>query len=513
MTTATRAPSLRRRWDRTVLAAQGRLDGEYADRLMPWLGAGLVFIAFLALDAAAIRSIDGGSGLAPWLQAAWRRQHGGSGVPVGGIDPASGTWSFVSEPILWVTRFVPPEAVFSIVQAGAVALAIVPLWRLARDEAHLRVGATTVAVATFALAPTLHRANLSPFHPELIALPALLWAYLRARQGHWKRYAALVAVVLLCRADLGLTVAALGVLLITIGKRRPGVLTLVAGLGWTVVATVVVRPDTPDQALTPAGEFVARSTSPLAAFPRLVFDPITEARELLAEPSILFLVVVLAPLLFLPLVSPRKLLVAMPCLVLAMIADRQVQRVAQEGVLDLSPAAAHIGPAMAFVSVALVFALERVGDPSVTRVNVDRRVLLALLAGATLLFVTEAPTSPYRSPWGWGSQDGVDGARLAAADRVGPDAAVATSPTVTVLLAERAELTELAPDPDDLTSSRIELVARSSDAVVLDTSLTDLRTGDPQWSSVQIDRFLTRFADRSFSVTYEAEGIYLLQRN
>jgi len=513
VTTATRAPSLRRRWDRTVLAAQGRLDGEHADRLMPWLGAALVFIALLALDAAAIRSIDGGSGLAPWLQAAWRRQHDGSGVPVGGIDPASGTWSFISEPILWVTRFVPPEAVFSIVQAGAIALAIVPLWRLARDEAHLRVGAATVAVTTFALAPTLHRANLSPFHPELIALPALLWAYLRVRQGQWKRYGALIVLVLLCRADLGLTVAALGVLLITIGKRRPGICTLVAGLGWTIVATVLVRPDTPDRALTPAGEFVARSTSPLAAFPRLVFDPITEVRELLAEPSVLFLVVVLAPLLFLPLVSPRKLLVALPCLVLAMVADRQVQRVAQEGVLDLSPAAAHIGPAMAFVFVALVFALERVGDPSVTRVNVDRRVLLALLAGATLLFVTEAPTSPYRSPWGWGSQDAVDGARQAAADRVGPDAAVATSPTVTVLLAERAELTELPPDPDDLTSSRIESVARTSDAVVLDTSLTDLRTGDPQWNPVQIDRFLTRFADRNFTVTYEAEGIYLVQRS
>ncbi|HEX2577743.1 MAG TPA: DUF2079 domain-containing protein [Aquihabitans sp.] len=512
MTVPARAPSLRRRWDRFLLAAEGRLDGGHADRVLPWAAAGLLFTVLLALDAAAIRSLDGGSGLAPWLQAAWRRQHGGDGAPVGGVDPATGTWSVVSEPILWLTRFVPAEAVFSVVQAAAIALAIVPLWRLARQEAHLRVGATAVLAAAFAVAPTLHRANLGAFHPELIALPALPWAYLHARQGHWKRYAALVLLVLSCRADLGLTVAALGVLLVSIGRRWPGLITAAVGLAHSIVAVIVIDPSTPDRALTPAGEFVARSTTPLAVFPRLVIHPVVEARELLAEPSVLFLVVVLAPLLFLPLVAPRMLMVAMPCLVLAMIADRSVQRVAQDGVLDLSPAAAHIGPAVAFVFVALIFALERVGDRSETRVTVDRRVLVALLAGATLLFVTEAPSSPYRRPWSWGSQDAVDGARLEAADLIGDDDAVAASPTTTALVAERADLVELPPDPDDLTTTRLAVLAASTDWVLLDASLVDVRTGEPQWSPEAVDAFVARMADRGFEPVYEAQRIHLLRR-
>lgn len=512
MTAASRAPSVRRRWDRFVLAAQGRLDGENADRVVPWLCAGALFTVLLALDAAAIRSLEGGSGLTPWLQAAWRRQHGDGGQPVGLVDPARGSWSIISEPILWLTRYVPPEALFSTVQAAAIALAVIPLWRLARDEARLRVGATAVVVAAFSLAPTLHRANLSAFHPELIALPALLWAYLRARQGHWKRYTALIVLVLLCRADLGLTVAALGVVLITLGRRRAGVMTALSGLAWSIVAVIVVDPAAPDRALTPAGEFVARATTPLEAFPRLVLHPIVETRELLAEPSVLFLVVVLAPLLFLPLVAPRKLIVAAPGLVLAMIADRTVQRVAQQGVLNLSPAAAHIAPGMAFVFVALVFALERIGERSVTRVNVDRRVLLALLAGAALLFVTEAPTSPYRQPWAWGSRDSVDGARIEAAALVGPNDAVSASPTTSSLVAGRGRLAELPPDPEDLTEFRVDQVARFSDAILLDTTGTDLRTGDPLWSTDQTDLVLARFADRTFEVTYDVEGIYLLQR-
>ena len=52
--------------------------------------------------------------------------------------------------------------------------------------------------------------------------------------------------------------------------------------------------------------------------------------------------VVLAPLLFLPLVSFRRFAPALPCLALAMIADRAVQQAAEVGVLNLSPVAAHM---------------------------------------------------------------------------------------------------------------------------------------------------------------------------
>ena len=58
----------------------------------------------------------------------------------------------------------------------------------------------------------------------------------------------------------------------------------------------------------------------------------------------------------------------------------------------------------------------------------------------------------------------------------------------------------------------MDQVARFSDAILLDTTGTDLRTGDPLWSANQTDLVLARFADRTFEVTYDVEGIYLLQR-
>ena len=151
--TSSTSPGMGRRFERRLLRVQGRLDSDNADRWLPWLFALLIALAFGLMYGARVRSLDGGSGLAPWLQAAWRRGHGGAGVPMTGTDPARGTWSIVSEAVLQVTRVVPAESVFVVVQAIALGLAVVPLWRLARREARLRVGASTVIVIAFALAP------------------------------------------------------------------------------------------------------------------------------------------------------------------------------------------------------------------------------------------------------------------------------------------------------------------------------------------------------------------------
>ncbi|WP_426572868.1 DUF2079 domain-containing protein [Aquihabitans sp. McL0605] len=504
-------PSIRRRWQRFVLRLQGQLDGETADRLLPWALAFATFVLFLALDAAAERSLDGGSGLGPWLQAVWRRDHGGAGHPMGGLDPAHATWAFVAEPVLQLGRLVSPEAVFAVVQAAALAIAIVPLWRLARDEARLRVGATSVVIAAYALAPALHRANLTSFHPEAIALPLLLWAYLQALRSHWYRYGVLVAAVLLCGASLGLTIAGLGLVLFLTGYRRPGWITALVGIAWSAVAVLVLDPQLPTGTLTPAGEFVARATGPLAVVPQLLTDPVDQLRQLVAEPAVLFLVLVLAPLLFLPMVAPRKLSGALPCLALAMIADGAVQDAAQRGVINLSPAGAHIAPALAFVFIALVAALERIGEMSVSRVNVDRRVLFALLAGASLFFLTEAPTSPYRQPWAWGSQDAVDGARLDAADLIQGTGPVAVSPSSTSLVAERPVVHELPIDADTLTDARVRSSTEGVEWVLLDTTGSDRTTGRPFWTDDDADRVLARLRDEGFRVVYAAQGVYLLQ--
>lgn len=499
---------VRRVLDRQLLRLQGRLDSDRSDQILPWAFAVGIGVVFGVLHAAQVRSLDHGSGLAPWLQAVWRRSDGGAGVPMGGLDPATG--SPISELILLIARITDPETLFVVVQALAIGLGVVPLWRLARDSAHLRVGATCAIVIAYGLAPTLHRANLGAFHPELLALPAVLEALRQGLDRRWWRYWVMIAVILACRADLGLTAAVIGIFLVTAGRRRPGVLTIVIGTAWTAAAYLVLRPDLPARRLTPADEFVARSTGPLGAVGDVVADPLGAIGTLFSEPNVGFLVVLLAPLVFLPMVSPRRLLMAVPGLILAVVADEAVHRRAEIGVLDLSPAAAHIGPVVAIVFFALVFALERIGESSVTRINIDRRVLLALLTGAVLLFVVESPTSPYRHPWTWGGRDAADGARMAAVDIVGDDEAVAASPSVSPLLARRAHISELPPDPAALSDRRLDRFTQRVSIVVLDTTAVDVDGSPSPWTEETRAATLGRFAETGFEPLEQFGDVHVL---
>lgn len=512
MTSLAPSPDIRRRWDRFWLRFHARLDGEAADRAIPLAAAVSTFVVHVSLAAAAQRSGVLGSGLGPWLQAAWGRANGGVEAPLGGADPARASGSLVGEGVLQLTRIFPATELFIVVQALAISAAIIPLWRLARDRADLRAGASLVVVFAYALAPTLHRASLSPFHPELVALPALLWAYLHAWRGAWIRYWLLVLVVLCCRADLGLTVAAMGLLVANQHNRRNGFATTGVGLVWLLVASFLTDAELPSAALSPAGEFVARSVGPLAVVPEVLSNPLDEFGGLLTEPSVQFLVVVLAPLLFLPLVSIRRLAPALPCLALAMVADRAVQEAAEVGVLNLSPVAAHITPALAFVFLALVLSLARIGTRSVVRVNVDRRIVIALLFGSILFFVTESPSTPYDRPWAWGGRGDALQHREAMVGEVPAYAAIGVSPTATALVAKRAEVVELPTAPSDFDATRIDALAEQVDWLLLDTTPDDPVTLEPRWRPDDVSNVLDLLEEHDFERRASRGGVYVLVR-
>src|SRR5207244_1175798 len=82
---------------------------------------------------------------------------------------------------------------------------------IARRIAQLPVVAATVVVAAYGLYPALNNVNLSDFHPEVVAVPALLGAMYFGLTRRWLPYAACVGVVLLTKEDMTLVVASLGV--------------------------------------------------------------------------------------------------------------------------------------------------------------------------------------------------------------------------------------------------------------------------------------------------------------
>ncbi|MEJ7583963.1 MAG: DUF2079 domain-containing protein [Acidimicrobiales bacterium] len=505
----TRRPlGLRRRLDNLALRVQARLDASWADRGLPWLVAAALFITLLASSLAITYQLDGGPGLGVWTQAAWHVRNGDAPFSsLAGIDPVLRQWSFVAYPVLALTRWLAAPELLAVVQALALAAAVIPLWRIARDVLSLRVGTTAALVLAYASSPAVHAANLSLFHPEVVAVPALAGAVLCSRRELWVRYWLCIGLVLVCRADLGVTVAALGVVGALTGQRRVGMTTAALGAGWTAVAILVLRPVVPSEPLSSAAAFAAEGTAPLGEIRALFVDPTVALGDLIGQPSLLILTAVLAPLLFLPFVAPRSLMLAVPPLLFGIAGNEAVQRVRDDprpaGLLNTS----NVVLASAPLVIAAAVALAQMGRRSITRVNVDHRLVGVLVVAASVLFVQNAPSSPYQKPWEWGGRDEVDDARLDAVDAVDSSVPVTVSPQFGPLVAERATVRELAVGPPD----RPSRWSPATDMVLLDTNARAV-DGRPLWTAGTRNAVTRALTQRGYSVAFARAGVFAFSR-
>jgi uncharacterized membrane protein len=139
-------------------------------------------------------------------------------------------------------RVVADVHVLLIVQALALSIGAYPLWRIALLEGLTRAQANAVALA-YLLYPLMLAANVFDFHPEVLAVPALLFAVLAVKRDRLAMFIASILVALGGKEVVGLTVAAMGFWLLVFEKKRAyGTLALVMGLGWFVFATRFVIP-------------------------------------------------------------------------------------------------------------------------------------------------------------------------------------------------------------------------------------------------------------------------------
>ncbi|MEZ5142688.1 MAG: DUF2079 domain-containing protein [Acidimicrobiales bacterium] len=485
---------LRRRLDNLSLRWQARLDSEWSDRVVPWAVAAALFVLLAALALAKARSLDGTLDLAAYSQAAWKIGQGARPVVTVTTDAhvLAQQAAFLFYPVTLVTFVLPIIPALLLVQAAALALGVVPVWWICRRLANLRPGATLTVLFVYACYPVLHNLNLDGFHPETLALPALLGAMYYGLRGRWWPFAACCAVVVLARADLGLAVAGLGGLLVVEGHRRAGWTTLAAGFGWTVLCTAVVQPWFGDGSYAHVGAFAQFGSTPLSILGGMVTHPFEVLGRLTSEQNFQLFVVLFAPVAFLPVIAFRYLVPVLPLQFLYLVAD-----VPRDAVFGQQTVAIT-----AFIFLATAFALARIGRMGVEKVTVDRRVLGALLLASAVFFVRDAASSPYRQPWNWGGQDIVDYARIQAADRVQPDASVRTSPSLATLLAERDRLfvLEAGDRPDPVRA------ADGVDVIVLDDRQV------PQWNDVEKQVFRLGLDSLGFQEVSSDQGIELFTR-
>ena len=485
----TTVTEMRRRLDIHLLRWQARIDAPAVDRSLPWVVATILGLTLILLALARHQDLGVGAQLGHYLQAVHLMAVGRPPVVSElGVDVFAIQASWLFWPVSWLARVFPPAETMLTVQSVALALGVVPLWRIARGPANLRSGAAGALVVAYALHPSIHNLNLSGFHPEALALPALMGAYLAGHRGRWWILAVLVAVVVAARADLGLAVFALGLVLVTEDRRRPGWLTAGFGVTWFLVMAFGVQPALGDGSYPHLMAFADFGDSVDDVLFGMLADPAGLAGDLLARASFEKLLLLVGPVLFLPLVRPRYLIPLFPLMALYLIAD-----VPDDGFGNPHQDVA----AVVLVFVAATWALMRIGTSGFSRVMVDRRVLAVLVLTAAVFFVRDAAPSPYEEPWAWGRRDAVDLARVASTGWVGDQARVLAAPALYPLLAERE--TAYVLHLGEPTTPDATMVA-GVDVLVFDGN-------DLNWARSQIRDFEDGMVELGFGRRYESEGI------
>lgn len=482
------------RVDRIVLRLQGRVDTPAYDQWLPWGFAGLNAALLILLVLARYNSLDLGTETAKYAQATWQIGEGlRPETTLAGGHVVADQGSLILYPLGVLTAVLPRTATLLVLKSLALAVTIVPLWRIGRRHGRLGIGATSAVVFAYSIYSAVHAMNAADFVPAVLAVPALMWAVLFGFEEK-ERLAVLAAVfALCCRADLGIAIAGLGLLLLLEGKKRVGLSATLLGIGWSLISMYALQRWLGDgyAFLEPYSEF---GGTPATALWGILSHPLRFAGIVFAELNFFSVVTLLAPVLFLPLTAPRYLMPAVPLYVLYIGADVPVGRLRES---------AQTVPMTVFVFVATVFALNRSGRVLVKQVRVDRRVLLALLLTSMVFFARDSVTSPYAAPWQWGETDISDDVRREAVDLIPENEPVRASKSVLPLLSERLGVYELVTDVGQVQNVGVQTAV---DAAVARVDWVIFDRSDEGLDSNTLQTYRSQMLDRGWAVDRRDEA-------
>ena len=373
--TAPPGPALRRRLDNFALRWHARLDSDWSDRSLPWILTGVAFVLLASLALARHRQFGSGTDLAVYSQAAWLIEHGHRAhLTILGSSLLDLDGALLFYPLAQLARLPAPEPqILLVLQSAALALTVLPLWRLARRVVALRVGAATALVVAYVLYPAVQNNNLADFHPVTLAVPLLAAFCYFGLAGSTARYALCGLAAVLLGAELALLVGGFGVLLALSGRRRAGLVTALLAAAWVVLSLRVSWLGAGDGSFVAPGAFAEYGGNALAVVGHWLAHPLETFGQLLARQNFELAVYLVLPLAFVPLVAFRYVAPTLPWLFLVAMAD------APEAV-ERTSLVAGVVP---FLLVATAFGLARLGRPTIERISVPPRVIAALLAASS----------------------------------------------------------------------------------------------------------------------------------
>ena len=174
-------------------------------------------------------------------QAIWLLAHGKGFITVSGMPVLGHHLTlayFAVAPLYWIGG--GPQ-LLDLLQTAALAVSAVPIFLYARHRLGNEWLALTFGIA-WLLNPTVQWLCWEAWHPDTMAIPFLLMAWLMASRQRHRWYWVFLIAALTWKEDIALAVIGMGIVLLVRKQRRLGVLTMVVGVAWFLVAYGVVMP-------------------------------------------------------------------------------------------------------------------------------------------------------------------------------------------------------------------------------------------------------------------------------
>jgi uncharacterized membrane protein len=213
-------------------------------------------------------------------------------------------------------------------QSVALGLGAVPVYLLAKNKIGNMAFAIALAAA-YLLYPALHAVNTFDFHEIAMVTPLLLFSLYFLETGRRRAFLVFLVLATLTKEEVALSAAAIGLYILLVKReRRFGGLVLAGSLAYFVLVNQVIMPALgggPDLARF-AGIAAADQTGFQAILLGILTNPIYAFTQIfLNGQKMLFMVELLLPVLFLPLLAGAAWVMALPAFAVALLASVQSQ--------------------------------------------------------------------------------------------------------------------------------------------------------------------------------------------
>ncbi|HET9887952.1 MAG TPA: DUF2079 domain-containing protein, partial [bacterium] len=218
----------------------------------------------------------------------------------------------------------PEVRVALIFQSFALAIAAIPIFLLARRI--LGPLAASGFVLLYCAYTPARNVNLFDVHEIAFATPILLFAcwFLETRRNVALAMACFLA--LLCKEEIGLVVAGMGIYLFWVRRERAwGAAFFILGFAWIAAAVLVVIPHFRGTGYAFVDRYASIGRTPAEVLKTLLTHPWIPFVKIFEPGRLKYIVEMFGPLSFLSFAAPAQLLLGAPTFFLSILSDQPAQ--------------------------------------------------------------------------------------------------------------------------------------------------------------------------------------------